>query len=177
MLVGRIARLLNGKVTQLKVNYLALGASVTAFALLAILLQTSNGLASNGSLPSEDQLAVASGRCVYPVIPKDTSHLSAAQRAALRAQLLATSADVKPINPVAPDVTGATYPPNVSAVVLVTVAANGEPVSAKVSKSSGNAGFDRATVKAALASTYSPAMSNCKAITGQYLFRADTGPN
>jgi hypothetical protein len=36
--------------------------------------------------------------------------------------------------------------------------------------------MDRAVINAAMASTYSPAMNNCKLITGQYLFQAATGP-
>jgi beta-lactamase regulating signal transducer with metallopeptidase domain len=46
MLVGRIARLLNGKATQLKINYFVLGASVMSFAALAFFVQTANGLAA-----------------------------------------------------------------------------------------------------------------------------------
>jgi TonB family protein len=46
MLVGRIARLLNGKAMQLKTNYLVLGASALAFALLAVVLQTTTGQAA-----------------------------------------------------------------------------------------------------------------------------------
>ena len=46
MLVGRIARLLNGKATQLKINYFVLGATVTSFVALAFFVQTANGLAA-----------------------------------------------------------------------------------------------------------------------------------
>jgi TonB family protein len=58
MLVGRIARLLNGKATQLKTNYLVLGASTLAFALLAVVLQTTTGqaapttVANNQAIPA-----------------------------------------------------------------------------------------------------------------------------
>ena len=48
MLVGRIARLLNGKATQLKINYFVLGATVTSFVVLAFFVQTANGLAAVG---------------------------------------------------------------------------------------------------------------------------------
>jgi beta-lactamase regulating signal transducer with metallopeptidase domain len=46
MLVGRIARLLNGKVAQVKINYVVLGASVVTFGILAVVLLTSNGQAA-----------------------------------------------------------------------------------------------------------------------------------
>ncbi len=145
MLVGRIARLLNGKGTRLKINYVVLGASTMAFAVLAVLLQTSNGVA-------------AIGNDVATNLPANCYH------------------DVKVLNAAMPDISKADYRPKVTANALVTVAADGKPTTARIVTSSGSAAIDNATIKAAMTSTYSPAMSNCKLKTGQYLFHVDTGP-
>ncbi len=156
MLVGRIARLLDGKVTQLKINYLVLGTTVAAFGILAVLLQTSAGLAA--SAPTS--------------IGNDTV---AAARCANRGNL-AASADVKVLNAIPPAIPKSAFRPNVSANALVIVGADGVPIRVTIVKSSGSIGMDRAIIKAARDSKYSPAMKNCKPITGQYLFHVDTGP-
>ncbi len=148
MLVGRIARLLNGKAAQLKVNYLVLGASVIAFGFLAVLLQTSNGLASIGTT-----VVAATSSCTFP-------H---------------GYSDVKVLNAAMPDIPKSAYRPNLSANVLVTVGPDGRATNAKIVKSSGSAGVDRAAVTAATHSTYTPKMKACKPMTGQYLFHVDTG--
>jgi TonB family protein len=140
MLVGRIARLLNGKASQLKTNYLVVAANVAALAAFAVLLATTNGLATVS--------------CVFPN----------------------GYSDVKPKKPAAPNIPKADYRPNLSANALVTVGADGRAVNAKVVKSSGNAVVDRATVQAAMESTYSPKQRACHAVTGDYLFNVDTGP-
>ncbi|HTX58722.1 MAG TPA: M56 family metallopeptidase [Verrucomicrobiae bacterium] len=142
MLVGRIARLLNGKVAQLKTNYLVLGASVVTFAVLAVLLQTSDGRAATAQ-----QTTVASASC---------------------------NADARVLKPAMPNIPDAAYKPNVFANAEVTVAADGQPMTAKIIKSSGSAGIDEATVAAAMASTYSPKMVNCKAVVGEYVFHVQT---
>ena len=147
MLVGRIARLLNGKAIELNVNYLVLGASATAFAALAVLLQTSSGVASVGN-------TVAATATLSP----------------------SCYADVKALNPAMPDIPKSAYRPNLSANALVTVAPDGHPVNAKIVKSSGSPAVDHATVEAAMASTYVPKKKACKAVTGEYLFNVDTGP-
>ncbi|HVA28346.1 MAG TPA: TonB family protein [Candidatus Baltobacteraceae bacterium] len=84
--------------------------------------------------------------------------------------------DVTVVNAAAPVIANADYRPNVWANALVTIGPSGRPLSATIVKSSGSAAIDRATVKAALSSTYSPAMSNCRAETEQYLFHVRTGP-
>jgi TonB family protein len=152
MLVERIARLLNGKAIQLKINYIALGASVLAFGVLAVALQTVTGLAADASLPLGSDVAVAASPCV------------------------GTGADVKILNAVPPNIPKSAFRPNTAANALVTISPSGRPISAKIALSSGSAGMDSAVVKAALASTYSPAMNACKYITSQYLFKAVTGP-
>ncbi|MEO9170290.1 MAG: M56 family metallopeptidase [Candidatus Aquilonibacter sp.] len=155
VLVGRIARLLNGKVIQLKINYLVLGASVMSFGILAVLLQSSEGLASTGSARtgSTDGLIAASA-CTFP-------H---------------GYADAKPRNATPPEIPKSDYKSGLSAGALVNIAADGHPVSAKIVKSSGNAAVDRATVEAAMHSTYYPATKACKAVSSQYYFHIETGP-
>ncbi|HTU71785.1 MAG TPA: M56 family metallopeptidase [Candidatus Baltobacteraceae bacterium] len=140
ILLKRIARLLNGKASQLKTNYFVLSASVAVFALLAFALQMRWGLAAPATTVA-----------------------------------LACGADVKILNPVPPDIARADYRYNVWASALVTVAPDGHVISVKIVKSSGSAAIDRDVVKAAWSSTYSPAMSACKAVTSQYLFKARTG--
>lgn len=149
MLVERIARLLNGKATNVKTNYIALGASAAAFAVLAVLLQTLTGFAASTTQPLQAGAVVATSSC---------------------------DAKVKILNAVPPEIPKAAFRPNTTANVLVTVGPNGHPVGTKIALSSGSAGMDRAVVNAAMASTYSPAMYNCKPVTGQYLFQAKTGP-
>jgi TonB family protein len=151
MLVERIARLLNGKAIQLKINYIALGACVLAFGVLAVALQTVTGLAADASLPMGSNVAVAVSPC-------------------------GTGPEVKILNAAAPDIPKSAFRPNATANALVTVSPSGRPISAKIVLSSGSAGMDSAVVKAALASTYSPAMIACKYVAGQYLFKAQTGP-
>ena len=154
MLLGRIARVLNGKAGQLKINYLVLSSSIIAFAILGVLLQTGRGLASSG-LSGSGPVGnlVAQNSCTFP-------H---------------GYGDVKPLNAAAPDIPKSAYQAGVSAGALVTVGADGRPISAKIVKSSGNAAIDRATVNAAMASTYSPELRACKPITGMYLFKVETG--
>ncbi len=173
MLVERIARLLNGKAIQLKINYISLGASVLAFGVLAVALQTVTGLAADASLPLGTDVAIAASPCVFPT--NLTAH-TPAEKAKLRQELLGTGADVKILNAVPPDIPKSAFRPNTAANALVTISPSGRPTSAKIVLSSGSAGMDRAVVKAALASTYSPAMNACKYITSQYLFKAVTGP-
>ncbi len=148
MLVGRIARLLNGRTTELKVNYLVLGANIALLSGLAILLQTSNGLASVSTLVASNQS-----------FPPNCYH------------------DVKPIDAAEPDISKADYRAHVSANAVVTVNSQGHPVSAQIVKSSGSMAIDRATINAAMHSTYSPEVFDCKPKTGQYLFHVETGPS
>ncbi len=65
MLIGRIARLLEGKASQLKINYVAVAGAVTLFAGLGFVLQAPNGLASTGC--SADAMIV---KQVRPDIPE-----------------------------------------------------------------------------------------------------------
>jgi TonB family protein len=54
--------------------------------------------------------------------------------------------------------------------VDVSVSPKGDVIGAKVNTSSGNTALDRAAVKLARESEYSPAMRNCKPVAGTYLF-------
>ncbi len=83
---------------------------------------------------------------------------------------------VKPLDAAPPNISKADYRANVSANALVTIAPDGHPTGAKIVKSSGSDAIDRATVAAAMASTYSPQLDACKAVTGQYLFHVQTAP-
>jgi bla regulator protein blaR1 len=83
---------------------------------------------------------------------------------------------VKPLDAAPPNISKADYRADVSANALVTIAPDGHPTGAKIVKSSGSDAIDRATVAAAMASTYSPQLDACKAVTGQYLFHVQTAP-
>jgi TonB family protein len=84
-------------------------------------------------------------------------------------------AGVKPIDAAAPNIPKSDYRAGLSAAALVTVDADGHPTDAKIVKTSGNAAVDRATVAAAMGSTYSPKMKACKPAVGTYLFQVETG--
>ena len=65
-------------------------------------------------------------------------------------------------------------PPGFKAQVLVRVSPSGKVLGTTVSKSSGNAGFDRAVIVAAQKGTYAPEVQNCKPVTATYMFDAET---
>lgn len=153
-IVSRIARLLDGKAREVKVNYVALGISVAAFAGLGLVFAGAQGIAADRVALSGTTTVAASESCTFP-------H---------------GYSDVKVRNAVPPDIPRAAYRAGLSADASVTVGANGNAVSAKIAKSSGNAAVDKATVDAAMASTYSPAMKACKPVTGTYMFHIQTGP-
>ncbi len=147
MLVGRIARLLNGKAGQVKTNYLVVATAVIGFAVLGFALQTSSSLASTGSMVAANDTKCSAGVMV-----------------------------LKPVPPDIPDAVAAAHP-NAQAIVLVTVAANGKASAAKIEHSSGNSVIDEASKRAALRSTYQPKMRNCKAVSGgQFLFHIQVAP-
>lgn len=152
LVIGRIARLLNGKVTQLKVNRLVVVASVSAFAVLAIALQTANGLASLRDR-SSSATQIAANTKFSPKCYHDVTVLNAAM----------------------PEIPQSAATHNLWANALVTVGADGKVLEVKIVRSSGSAAVDGATVDAAKRSTYAPEMNACKARTGQYLFHVVTG--
>jgi len=146
MLVARIARLLNGKATDLKTNYFALGAATIALAILAMLLQTAHGSAHTTIMIAAQN------------VPANCNH------------------DIKVTNPVAPDIPRGVSKTDLQATAAVTVAADGRVIDVKIAKSSGNAAVDKATVEAARDSTYSPAVVNCKNEKSTYAFHVDFHP-
>ena len=60
--------------------------------------------------------------------------------------------------------------------VDVTVEPDGHVSKTLVTKSSNNMAVDQAAVKAARATTYSPKIMGCQAMTGIFIFRADFRP-
>ncbi|MBV9028311.1 MAG: hypothetical protein JO311_06800 [Candidatus Eremiobacteraeota bacterium] len=154
MMVGRIARLLDGEAREVKVNYFVLGISVAAFAGLGFVFAGARGVAAERVALSAGTTVAASAACTFP-------H---------------GYSDVKVRNAVPPDIPKAAYRPGLSAAALVTVGPDGRPTGVKLVKLSGNAAVDHATVVAAMASTYSAAMKSCKPVSGVYLFHIETGP-
>lgn len=149
MLVDRIARLMNGKVAQVKTNHAVVAAAVALFAVLGFVLQAPRGLASTASGSGNTQLD-----------PK-------------------CWADVRVINPLMPEIPDAVLKKHGPGDVtdLVTVTAHGNASEVKLVKSSGNVTIDGAVAYAAAHSTYKPEVRNCKVISGgQYLFHAEFGP-
>jgi beta-lactamase regulating signal transducer with metallopeptidase domain len=80
------------------------------------------------------------------------------------------------ISAAAPDIPKSEYRANATANALVTVGVDGHPVSAKIVLSSGSKAIDNATIVAAMKSTYSPEVSNCKRKMDTYLFKVETAP-
>jgi len=64
-----------------------------------------------------------------------------------------------------------------TAVVRVTVAANGTVSDTVLTTSTGNSALDAAAVQAARAATYSPKVVDCRAVAGIYLFKVTFDPN
>jgi TonB family protein len=150
MLIRRIARLLNGKATEVKTNYAVLAAAIALFALLGLLLQAPGALASTGGVVAATGAKLSAG-C--------TSGVSI----------------VKAVPPNIPESVLKAHP-NSQVTLLVTVSAMGHATDVETQKSSGNATIDGAAADAAVHSTYKPATRNCKAVSGKYLFRVAFGP-
>lgn len=148
ILVGRIARLLDGKAITLKTNLLAPAASVVAFAVLAIALQ-SKGVASVQSFVATSTNVASEAAC---------------------------SRDVTIVDAAFPNIPHGSPMGTGVANASVTVGPDGKPFGAKIVLSSHSAAVDKATVAAAMASTYSPKMSNCKAVVGTYVFHVEAQP-
>ncbi|MGA7747283.1 MAG: energy transducer TonB [Candidatus Aquilonibacter sp.] len=83
---------------------------------------------------------------------------------------------VKPVAPEYPMAERSAGLGTINVLVIVSVDASGSAVGAKVGRSSGFADFDEATMRAALASTYKPAIVNCAPASGTYPFRAQFRP-
>lgn len=151
MLVRRIARLLNGKATEVNTNHRVLGSAIALFALLGfafqapgVLASTANNVASNTS--GKFRAACWSGVSVINAVPPDI-----------------------------PDSVAKAHP-NSQVTLVVTVSPTGRATDVKTEKSSGNVTIDGAAADAAVHSTYQPAKRNCKAVWGRYLLRVTLRP-
>lgn len=151
MVIRRIARLLNGKATEVKTNYAVLAAAIALFAMLGFAFQAPGVLASTGNN-----------------LASNTSGKSPA----------ACSSEVSIVKAVPPDIPDsvARAHPNSQVTSIVTVSPAGVPTDVEMQKSSGNVTIDGAAADAAVHSTYKPAKRNCKAVWGKYLFRVTVGP-
>lgn len=84
--------------------------------------------------------------------------------------------DATTVNAVSPDYPDAARKLHLgpkTVLVRVTIDPTGKLVNASISQSSGNIDIDRAALRAAMQSTYTPATANCKPIQGSYIFRTD----
>ncbi|HLX26442.1 MAG TPA: TonB family protein [Candidatus Cybelea sp.] len=156
-LVNRIERLTAERSREnASLNYVALGALTMLLTIMTLALQA--------LIPAPLYAASLSG---------------SAQSATLAASSACTAPNAEPkaIDPAAPDLPKSEMPPHkVSAIVAVTVGANGKPTAAKVYRSSGYPSVDRAVVIAAQKSKYSPKVVDCAPVQSTYLFRADFAP-
>jgi periplasmic protein TonB len=60
-----------------------------------------------------------------------------------------------------------------SALVQVEIAPSGRPANAAIARSSGNEYLDREALRVVLASRFTPAMSGCEPLAGQYLYEVE----
>jgi TonB family protein len=155
-LVERIERLAGSEPRGLTVNYFIIGGTAMIFVLLTLALEAfspvlASAPAMSVSAPAATGWAVAAA-CAKPNV------------------------DAKVIEPVEPQMPHGLKAGG-SVILAVTIAPSGSVTGLSLRKSSGNAQIDRSVAEAALHSTYSPKLVDCKAITGSYLFRADfAGP-
>ncbi|HTV92676.1 MAG TPA: energy transducer TonB [Verrucomicrobiae bacterium] len=75
-----------------------------------------------------------------------------------------------------PEIPKSTPKVTANVTVRVDIAPTGTVTSVSIVKSSGVSAIDLATAEAARASKYKPAMSNCKAVQGSYLFHVAVSP-
>jgi hypothetical protein len=68
-------------------------------------------------------------------------------------------------------------PTNLAVSIDVVIGVNGTPALARVIEPSGDTIFDRASIEAALRSTYSPATLKCTVVLGHYTFTETLTPN
>ena len=105
--------------------------------------------------------------------------------ATLAVQLLAAACEDKSVtvtNPLPPNVSQSwlkEHKPNGTVLLTVNVDPTGHATSVTIkSASSGlDPTFVKASIDAARDSTYSPAMHECKAVSGTYLFKVQTAPH
>ncbi len=153
-LVTRIERLMADRSpTDAKLNYAAVGGITMLFVAMTVALQ------SLAPVPVRANALTTNGAATVAVSCKDPN------------------AEPQALNPAEPHLPKSEWPTHkVSAIVAVKVGANGKAAGARVYHSSGNANLDRAVLKAAEESTYTPRLVNCVPEDGVYLFTAEFGP-
>jgi TonB family protein len=156
-LVNRIERLTAERSrNDSSLNYIALGAVTMLLIAMTLVLQ---------ALVPAPLAAASLGEPVH------------ATAVAASATCKTPNAEPEAIDPPAPDLPKSEMPSHkVSAIVAVTVAADGKPAATRVYHSSGYPSIDRAVVTAAQKSKYSPKIVNCAPVQSTYLFRADFAP-
>ena len=97
MLVARIARLLNGKASQVKPNYLVLAAAVALFALLGFAFQTPRSVASTTPNPL-DKKCYADPQALTPAPPEIPDAVAMAHPNVTALALVEVSASGQPTN-------------------------------------------------------------------------------
>lgn len=156
-LVSRIERLTADRSrNDVSLNYIAIGAVTMVLTVLTLALQALIPAPLNAAPlgePVHATAVAASSACTTP------------------------NAEPKAIDPAEPDLPKSEMPSHkVSAIVTVTLDANGKPMAAKIYRSSGYPNVDRGVVAAAQKSKYSPKLVNCTPVQSTYLFRADFAP-
>jgi TonB family protein len=145
-LVMRIERLLSGdSPAQLTTNYYAIGGTVIIFIAMTLILQAISP-AQQPASPGASTLnhAVATTSCA-------TRNADAAVTKEVPPQL--------------------SKPEHGWVEMRITISPDGIPTDVRMTKSSGNTAINEAAAQAAVHSTYSPKIVNCKRVEGSYLFR------
>ena len=156
--VVRIDRLVrNGASSATSLNYYALGGTIMLLAVLTLALQAVSPALPLSANTSSSLLASGSNRVVASTCTTVNS-------------------DALVVTAVAPEIPHSADRFKGFVTILVTIAPNGSVSKAAVDHSSGNIQVDAAVLKAAKASTYSPARKNCAHVASTYLFRADFQP-
>jgi TonB family protein len=139
----------NGSIT---ISRFALGGFAAMFVTIAILLQAlAPAVAFSAPVPATGT-TVATAACT------------------------ASASVVDPAEPKVPSGTPKVAKPS-TAQIAVKISPSGSVLGATVYKSSGRSDLDRATLEAAVASTYAPAKRDCVAVAGSYLFTATFAPD
>ncbi|MHB8146040.1 MAG: M56 family metallopeptidase [Vulcanimicrobiaceae bacterium] len=146
MLVGRIARLLNGKAGQVKTNYLVVTGAVVIFAALGFAFNTPNGLASGGST-----VAASNSNCTADVMV------------------------LNPVAPQIPSEYAKTHPKG-QARVMVTVAGDGSVSSVKIMNASSPVVAKAALDAAAHSTYKPEIRNCKPVSGGKYVFYVEVGP-
>lgn len=152
-LFRRIERLVNGAdVRPRSINWYAVGATVVVLSIAALALD-----------------ALAPAFAASPVLSSTGGGIVAS--ACSRPD---TDAQVTYAPP--PDFPEGAHPKR-PVLLRVTIAADGTVTHISTAQSSGDWRADQSATEAAMHSRYTPAVRNCKAVAGAYLFRAEFFPN